>query len=265
MGGALAKMWFLMNGIEYTGTSQLGVTPGGVSGELLGIDAVREFNVLTDTYSAEYGKRAGAQVSVVTQSGSECCCMVRRTSLFGTTSWMPADFFDQGASAPPFRRNQFGASLGGPIKKDKLFLFGNYEGFRQSLAATSVSVVPDANARNGIIRMRRASPRGREREPGDEAILALWPAPNGPELLSHGCRAARRSPTTTRESASTKTSGLCARITICGEQRYAFGVKYTIDNGNSSDPGGRSFVRLRSALRNQVASLDETHMFSPRI
>ena len=61
---------FLLNGIEYTGASQLAVTPGGASGELLGIDAVREFNVLTDTYGAEYGKRAGAQVSVVTQSGS---------------------------------------------------------------------------------------------------------------------------------------------------------------------------------------------------
>src|SRR5208283_2252447 len=61
---------FLLNGIEYTGSSQLAVTPGGASGELLGIDAVREFNVLTDTYPAEYGKRAGAQVSVATQSGA---------------------------------------------------------------------------------------------------------------------------------------------------------------------------------------------------
>src|SRR5262249_43015377 len=60
----------LLNGGEYTGTSQLAVTPGGVSGDLLGIDAIREFNVLTGTYSAEYGKRSGAQVSVVTQSGS---------------------------------------------------------------------------------------------------------------------------------------------------------------------------------------------------
>src|SRR5437867_8153345 len=61
---------FLLNGIEYTGSSNIGITPGGVSGQLLGIDAVREFNVLGDTYSAEYGKRAGGQVSVVTQSGS---------------------------------------------------------------------------------------------------------------------------------------------------------------------------------------------------
>ncbi len=61
---------FLLNGIEYTGSSQLAVTPGGASGYLLGIDAVREFNVLTDTYGAQYGKRAGAQVTVVTQSGT---------------------------------------------------------------------------------------------------------------------------------------------------------------------------------------------------
>src|ERR1700728_2820500 len=58
---------FLLNGIEYTGSSQLGITPGGASGELLGIDEVRGFNVLYHTYSAEYGKRSGAQVTVVTQ------------------------------------------------------------------------------------------------------------------------------------------------------------------------------------------------------
>src|SRR5262249_34648715 len=61
---------FLLNGVENTGSSQLAVTPGGVSGYLLGIDAVREFNVMTDTYPAEYGKRAGAQINVVTQSGT---------------------------------------------------------------------------------------------------------------------------------------------------------------------------------------------------
>src|SRR5579862_1033697 len=61
---------FLWNGIEYTGSSQLAITPGGVSGELLGIDAIREFNVLTDSYPAEYGKRSGGQVVVVSQSGT---------------------------------------------------------------------------------------------------------------------------------------------------------------------------------------------------
>ena len=138
---------FLLNGVEYMGSSQLAVTPGGVSGDLLGIDAVREFNVLTDTYSAEYGKRAGAQVSIVTQSGTN--------ALHGTifefvrnSAFDSPGPFDQG-TVPPFRRNQFGAAAGGPLKKDRLFLFGNYEGFRQALAVSSLSVVPDANARQG--------------------------------------------------------------------------------------------------------------------
>src|SRR5271169_5441919 len=133
---------FLLNGVEYMGTSQLAVTPGGASGELLGIDAVREFNVLTDTYSAEYGKRAGAQVSVVTQSGTNALhgsvFEFVRNSVFDS----PGPF-DQG-NVPPLKRNQFGAALGGPLKKDRLFLFGNYEGFRESMSVSNLSVVPDS-------------------------------------------------------------------------------------------------------------------------
>jgi hypothetical protein len=142
---------FLLNGIEYTGSSQLANTPGGASGELLGIDAVREFNILTDTYPAEYGKRAGAQISVVTQSGTNQL----HGSLFEFLRNSDLDarnFFDR-AFVPPFRRNQFGGALGGPIKKNKLFLFGNYEGFRQALAVSSVSEVPDQLAAQCVGRL----------------------------------------------------------------------------------------------------------------
>ncbi len=61
---------FLLNGIEYTGASEINITPGGASGQLLGVDAVREFNVVADTYGAEYGKRPGAQINIVTASGT---------------------------------------------------------------------------------------------------------------------------------------------------------------------------------------------------
>jgi hypothetical protein len=64
---------FLLNGVEYTGASLINVTPGGTSGQLLGVEGVREFNVITDTYSAAYGKRQGAQVSIVTASGTNTC------------------------------------------------------------------------------------------------------------------------------------------------------------------------------------------------
>jgi hypothetical protein len=106
---------FLLNGIEYTGASLINVTPGGTSGQLLGVDAVREFNVVTDTYGASYGKRDGAQVSIVTTSGTN--------QLHGTVfeflrnSALDArNYFDQ-ATIPEFQRNQFGGSLGGPIRK----------------------------------------------------------------------------------------------------------------------------------------------------
>ena len=61
---------FLLNGVEYTGASEISNTPGGVSGQLLGVDAVREFAVVKDNYGAEYGKRPGAQVSIVTAGGT---------------------------------------------------------------------------------------------------------------------------------------------------------------------------------------------------
>ena len=106
----------LLNGIEYTGSSQLAITPGGVSGYLLGIDAVREFNVLTDTYGAEYGKRSGAQVGVVTQSGTNA---VHGTvfEFLRNSALDSRSFFAQTSFTPPFRQNQFGGAIGGPTQR----------------------------------------------------------------------------------------------------------------------------------------------------
>jgi hypothetical protein len=246
---------FLLNGIEYTGSSQLDVTPGGVSGELLGVDAVREFNVLTSAYPAEYGKRAGAQVIVVTQSGSNA----PHGSVFEflrNSALDARNFFDQ-ASAPPFRRNQFGGALGGPLKKDKLFLFGNYEGFRQSLAISNVSVVPDQQARLGILPTPVANVN-RAMLP----YMAFWPQPNGPELLSNGAPSGTAlSFNNPKQSIREDFGTVRADYTI--RDRDVLSASYTVDDGNSliplADPLFGSTVRLRS----QVASLQETHVVSP--
>src|SRR3989441_12143823 len=171
---------FLLNGIEYTGSSQLSVTPGGVSGDLLGIDAVREFNVMTGTYSAEYGKRAGAQVSIVTQSGTNqfhgsVFEFLRNSALDAR------NFFDQGDVAP-FRRNQFGAAAGGPLKKDRLFLFGNYEGFRHRLGVSNVTVVPNQQARQGLLPNPTTGVYAPVTGLRPEMLgyMSFWPQPNGP-------------------------------------------------------------------------------------
>jgi hypothetical protein len=140
---------FLLNGVEYTSASEINNTPGGTSGQLLGVDAVREFEVVKDTYGAEYGKRPGAQVSIVTASGTN---QLHGTVYeFARNSALDArNFFDQG-SIPDFQRNVFGGSLGGPIKKDKIFIFGNYEGFRQNLGLSDVTLVPDNASRASAV------------------------------------------------------------------------------------------------------------------
>ena len=146
---------FLLNGIEYTGASLINVTPGGTSGQLLGVDAVREFNVVSDTYGANYGKRTGAQVSIITASGGN---QVHGSvyEFFRNSALDARNYFDQ-AQIPEFQRNDFGAALGGPIRHDKLFGFGNYEGYRQHLGLSDVRFVPDDASRAAAVRQRPAA------------------------------------------------------------------------------------------------------------
>src|SRR5579864_5881423 len=153
---------FLLNGVEYSGAAENNMQPGGASQQLLGVDAVREFNVLRDSYSAEYGKRPGGQVIIATQSGSNQLHGNVYEFLRNNALDAP-NFFDQG-SAPPFQRNQFGAALGGPLRTGKTFLFGNYEGFRQNLHQTSVAFVPSAASRAAAIA-------------SVQPLLNLWPTP----------------------------------------------------------------------------------------
>ena len=250
---------FLLNGIEYTGSSQLSVTPGGVSGDLLGIDAVREFNVMTDTYGAGYGKRAGAQINVVTQSGSNAL----HGSLFEFLRNSALDsrgIFDNGP-VPPFRRNQFGGALGGPLKKDRLFLFGNYEGFRQSLALSSVSIVPDDLARQGKL------PNGSTVTGLNRSMLqymSFWPDPNGPALPAvAGQPGAALSYNNPKQSIREDFGTLRSDYVIRDQDTLS--VAYTLDDGNSLIPLADPLFASGLALRSQVASLQETHILSPRM
>ncbi len=264
---------FLWNGIEYTGASQLAVTPGGVSGDMLGIDAIREFNVLTDTYGAEYGKRAGGQVVVVTQSGTNALHGSVFEFLRNSALDKPG-IFDQG-TVPPFRRNQFGGALGGPLKKDRLFLFGNYEGYRQSLAVSSVSVVPDDQARLGLL--PNASGVYSQVPNLSQAMVpftALWPKANGAELLVNGtgctAPAAPCQPSGTalayynpKNSVHEDFGTVRADYNLRDQDRLS--ISYMNDSGNSviplADPLFASGLRLGA----QVASVEETHVVSPAI
>jgi len=257
-----AENLFLLNGVEYGGTSQLAVTPGGVSQELLGIDAVREFNILTDSYSAEYGKRSGAQVSVVTQSGTNVVHgaafeFLRNSALDG------AGIFDHGTPAP-LQRNQFGGALGGPLKKNKLFLFGNYEGFQEYFSPVIINVVPDQNARQGLLPNASGVPT--QVTGGNAAMLpyfSLWPQPNGAELLSNGVASGTAFATNSPQQSFHEHFGT-TRLDYSLANRDSISGAYTIDDGNSLLPlTSDSLFASATDLRLQVASLQETHIFSP--
>ncbi|MEO8725676.1 MAG: carboxypeptidase-like regulatory domain-containing protein [Acidobacteriaceae bacterium] len=237
---------FLLNGVEFTGAAENNMQPGGPSQDLLGVEAVREFNVLRDSYGAEYGKRPGAQVSIVTQSGSN--------QLHGSVYEYLRDnaldapnYFDQ-ASAPPFQRNQFGASLGGPIHKDKTFFFANYEGFIQDLHQTSVAFVPDLASRAAAAH-------------NIQPLLNLWitPPANAPDF--NGIAQVFSSPLQTIHEDFGN-----ARVDNIFSQKDNFSAIDTVDDGRDFTPtAGNPYSADVLTLREQVASLEETHVFSPSL
>jgi len=179
---------FMINGMDYIGDNPTGqyIAPQGSSGYLLGVDAVREYNVLGYTYGAEYGKRAGAQVTAVSISGTNqlhgaAFEYLRNNRLDAR------NFFSPTQGAPPFKRNQFGGSLGGPLIRNKMFVFGNYEGFRERLAVDTVAIVPSLQARQG--RLPNASGvyvTVPNLVLGMLPFFRYWPEPNGEEALVNG-------------------------------------------------------------------------------
>ena len=246
---------FLLNGIEYTGAAENNMQPGGTSQQLLGVDAVREFNVLRDSYGAEYGKRPGAQVSIVTNSGTNEF-HGNAFEFFRNNALDAANYFDQG-TPPRFQRSQFGASAGGPLKKSSTFVFGNYEGFRESLDQTALTDVPDANQKptctgacSGIVTQ----------------LLNIWPKPNGAELLLPGGAQSGIAVLLAHPLQTIREDFGTTRVDHIFSPKDSLAGIYTIDDSADTtatvfDPYSIDIV----SLREQVFSLEETHAFSPRL
>jgi hypothetical protein len=123
--------------------------PGSVLGDNLGIDAVEQVSVLGSNYPAEYGRTSGGVINVATRAGKNA--FHGSVYEFLRNSALDARNFFDPAVIPPFIRNQFGGSGGLPIKKDRTFIFGDYEGLRQSLGVTTVDTVPSDLARTGTL------------------------------------------------------------------------------------------------------------------
>ena len=247
---------FLLNGIEYTSASTINLTPGGASGQLLGVEAVREFNVLTDVYGAEYGKRPGAQVNIVTTSGTN---QIHGSAYeFLRNSDLDArNFYDQGG-VPGFKRNVFGGALGGPIAHDKTFLFGNYEGYRQSLGLSDVTLVPDTNARVGLLPNAAGKLVHVGVNPSVLPLFSLWPVANGPEVGGGIAKSYSNPVQHVREDFGT------ARLDHVFSATDTLSSVYTVDDSADITPSANPLNGIGETLREQVVSLSETHVFSQR-
>ncbi len=230
-------------------------TPGSVAGVLLGVDTLQEFRVLTNSYSATFGRSAGGVISAATRSGTN----EWHGSLFEfvrNSSFDAKNFFDSPTSPiPPFKRNQFGGMVEGPIQHDSTFFLFSYEGLRQRLGVTTRSVVPDAAARQGII-------PGREPvavDPSVPGYLDLVPLPNGRNFGDGTGELIRASSQATNENFIT------GRVDHrFSDQTSVFG-RYTYDSGFVRSPDGLDLVRADSNSRNQYFTGQFTHLFNERL
>src|SRR5262249_30114111 len=154
-----------------SGSGQLPATSafGGTS-NLVSLDALEEFRIQTSTFAPEYGRTPGAQVSVVTKSGTNTyhgtAFEYFRNEKLDANDWFANA---HGLARPQLRQNDFGGALGGPIRQDNLFFFGSYEGLRVRQPQVANTYVP--------------SPASRQNAPASvQPLLNAFPLPNGPDL-----------------------------------------------------------------------------------
>src|SRR5437016_6180890 len=270
---------FMLNGVDWVGgnaTSQF-ITPSGASSQLLGVEAVREYNVLEHTYGAEYGKRAGGQVAIVTSSGTNQW----HGNLFEyhRNSALDAKNYFEDAKGP-FKRHQFGGTIGGPLKKDKLFVFGNYEGFQQRLAQSTRAIYPDVPSRQGLLPCYLAYPSNITANCPDRASFVpvpnlkqgmlpyanlFWPRPNGPEVPS-----VEGLPTGTAYNYNGAVQKIyenfvMTRFDYVMSAKDSLFANYTISDGERDMPQADMYYTMFNVIRSQTFGLTETRVFSPTV
>jgi hypothetical protein len=247
--------------------------PGSVLGGDLGVDAVQEFSVITSNVSAEYGRTSGGVINAITRSGTNqfhgsAYEFLRNDKLDA------ANFFENanGLKKASFRQNQFGVSAGGPIKKDKLFAFGDYEGIRYSKGIPATISVPSDNARKGVLAAGGTPPTSC---PPNSTLLD----PNATVCVDNSV--AQYLPfwpraTTTPAGSDTGTFGFSAQrivtenfFTVRGDYKISdkdsIAATYLRDITPYSSPDGLDAVLLNSTTRRQIVSLEETHTFGPTL
>ena len=227
--------------------------PGSVLGDNLGVDAVEQVSVLGSNYPADYGRTSGGVINAVTRAGTNA--FHGDVYEFLRNSTLDArNFFD--GQIPPFKRNQFGGSAGLPLQQDRTYLFGDYEGLRQSLGLTTVDTVPSIAARSGKLSTGAVTV-----DPAVARFLAaFYPLPNGPLLAGGdtGIYSFAAQQVTTENY-------FTLRLDHKFSNNDSFYGTYMRDASETVLPNdfGELFSNVVSGR--QVATLHEQHLFSPNV
>jgi outer membrane receptor protein involved in Fe transport len=244
--------------------------PGSVLGGDLGVDAVQEFSVITSNVSAEYGRTSGGVINAITKSGTNqfhgsAYEFLRNDALDA------ANFFENagGIKKAAFRQNQFGIGAGGPIRKDRWFIFGDYEGIRYSKGIPTSISVPSNAARMGNLCSAPDNPSNPCTpnsipggvDPSVQKYLPFWPASTVIQPGSNGDTA-----TFTFSAPRIVTENF---FTIRSDYKISdkdsLVATYLRDVTPYTSPDGLDAVLVSSSTSRQIVSLEETHTFGPTL
>src|SRR3989449_5328993 len=250
-GAPLRSNNYLLDGALMTNLTQ--GTSASQDGSTLGIEGIREYRVITNSFSAEYGMTMGSQVVMVTKGGTNTL----HGSLFEyfrNNALDARNFFDYKTAAsnrrlPAFTRNQFGGSLGGPIKKDKTFFFAVYEGLRQRLGVTTISNVMPAACHAAT---NNPCVAGGTVAPVVRPILDLFPVPNLP-----GDKFTFPFTQPTRDDYG---QGRIDHLFSPADSMFG---RYTINDTTETNPLNYPQFRTLRFSRNEYTTISENHIFSP--
>src|SRR6266478_5131248 len=239
--------------------------PGSVLGGSLGVDAIQEFSVLTSNYSAEYGKTSGGVVNAITRSGTNqfhgSIYEFLRNSRLDAKNY----FDDHSLPIPPFKRNQFGGAVGGPIVKNHTFFFADYEGIRQSKGISTVTFVPSVAAEGGTLCSNpdpgsTCVPTTVAVDPAAQGFFTFYHVPNnGPVAGSNGDLGIYTFPGQQIVNENFFTTRVDHKIS---EKDSLFGT-YMFDKTPYSSPDGLNDVEFTTLTSRQFLSVEDIHIFAP--
>jgi hypothetical protein len=250
-GGRPQQNNYLLDGVNINDYANAG--PGSVLGGNLGTDAVAEFSVLTTNYSAEYGRTSGGVISAITKSGTNnihgsAYEYVRNSALDAR------NFFDP-ATIPPLNRNQFGASIGAPIQKDKTFIFGNYEGVRLTQSQTNTVNVPSADAIAG-----KFLPAGMHPDPSAVRFLqAFFPLPDPATVMGDTGQKMLTS------TADTTENYFIVRADHTFTDKDRIFTTFMFDKASQTLPDEFLNKLYHNPTRRNVLAIEENHVFTTQL